>query len=347
MIINKNFFNKKIKLKNKEISIKSSKVYVIAEAGVSHFGSLRLAKKLVDISVNAGADAVKFQAYITEDLVSKNFIKWFKRYKAKEVNLDFLQKIKNYCKRKGVDFLCTPHTSSVIPWIKKLNLSAIKVGSGEIGNFLFLKELISLNKPIILSLGMHNYDDIKELKKFFVKEKFKKLVLLNCTTIYPSKNKDLNILAIRELKNIFGDIIIGYSDHTDDDLACISSVALGARVIEKHISVKFNVKNAQDWKVSFDVIKLRSMIKKIREQEIMLQTKKNLSSKNELKQKLWATKSIYVKNKIKKNSKILLSDLKFLRPGNGIPCSKINLIINKLAKKNLPKNYKIKIQDFR
>ena len=194
---------------------------------------------------------------------------------------------------------------------------------------------------------MHNYDDLKQLKKFFIKQKFKKLILLNCTTIYPSKAKDLNILAIKEIRNIFGDIIIGYSDHTDNELACISSVALGAKIIEKHISVKFYVKNAQDWKVSFDTKKLQSMIKKIRDQETMLKIKKNFSSKRELKQKIWATKSIYAGNEIKKKSKILMSDLKFLRPGDGIPCSKVNLVINRLAKKNMSKGYKIKIKDFK
>ena len=347
MVSNKKFFINNIKLKNKKISLKSSKVYILAEAGVSHFGSLKLAKRLVNLAVDAGADAVKFQAYITEDLVSKKFTKWFKRYKIKEVNFNFLKQIKNYCKKKGINFLCTPHTISVIPWIKKLNPSAVKVGSGEIGNFVFLKKLINLNKPIILSLGMHNYDDLKQLKKFFIKQKFKKLILLNCTTIYPSKAKDLNILAIKEIRNIFGDIIIGYSDHTDNELACISSVALGAKIIEKHISVKFYVKNAQDWKVSFDTKKLQSMIKKIRDQETMLKIKKDFSSKRELKQKIWATKSIYAGNEIKKKSKILMSDLKFLRPGDGIPCSKVNLVINRLAKKNMSKGYKIKIKDFK
>ena len=100
MVSNKKFFINNIKLKNKKISLKSSKVYIIAEAGVSHFGSLKLAKRLVNLAVDAGADAVKFQAYITEDLVSKKFTKWFKRYKIKEVNFNFLKQIKNYCKKK-------------------------------------------------------------------------------------------------------------------------------------------------------------------------------------------------------------------------------------------------------
>ena len=327
--------------------INNKRTFVIAEAGIGHFGSLNLAKKLVLLAKKSGADAIKFQAYRTEDLIDKNFSKWFKRYKSKEVDFNFYSKVKDFCKKHKIIFLLTPHTDSVLNWIEKLKIPIIKIGSGEIGNFEFLKKVIKLNKTMIVSTGMHDKLDLINLKNFFKKNKFHKVIFLKCNTTYPSKNENINLKNFLEFKKIFKDYYVGYSDHTNHDLAIIGSIFYGAKVIEKHISVLFNVKNAQDWKVSFDLKKMQKLVLKIREIEI-IKGKKNIFLTNiEKKSKIWASKSIYTKKEIKKNSKIKKSDLIFLRPGNGLSVKFYNKILGKTSKYKLKKNKKVNFNDFK
>ena len=326
---------------------KPNKTFIIAEAGIGHFASISLGKKLIDAAKYSGADAVKFQAYITEDLVDNNFKNWFERYKKKEVDLNFLTKLSLYAKKKGILFLCTPHTESVIPWMSKLKIPLIKVGSGEIGNFHFLEKLILLNKHLIVSTGLHQKKDLLALRNFFKKKKFSNYSILFCSTIYPTSYVNLNLQALKEYKKIFPKKIIGYSDHTSSDLACLTSIFFGAKIIEKHLSVKFNVKNSQDWKVSLNKINFKNFVEKVRNLEKIIKDKNFISSKLELKQKLWASKSLYTNKKLNRDHIMSLKDIKFLRPGNGIPVCDLKKVIGKKIKRNLKNNYKLKIEDIK
>jgi N,N'-diacetyllegionaminate synthase len=332
------YINKKIYLEN---SLTSNKVFVIAEAGVAHFGSIKKAKKLVDLAKIGGADAVKFQAYKTEDLISLNYPSWFKRYKSKEVNFYFYKKICNYCKKKKIIFLLTPHSISVIPWLKKLNIPIIKIGSGELENFEFIEKIINLNRPIIISTGMHDKNQMHELKNFFLLRKFYKVVFLRCITLYPTPYKNINIRSFENFKNIFSPAIVGYSDHSKSELPIISSIVLGARVIEKHISLDFKVKNAQDWKVSCDKNNFKDLVNKIRTLEILLGRQSVKLSVKEKKSRVWATRSLHSKEQIKKNDIFSKKNLTFLRPGNGKKFLYISKILGKKSKKSYFKNQKI------
>jgi N,N'-diacetyllegionaminate synthase len=327
-------FHKQIKIGKKIISNQiNSPTYIIAEAGVAHLGSITNAKKLVDMAKKSGADAVKFQAYLTDELVHYKYSFWYKRYKSKEVDFNFLKKIKNYCSKKKIEFLCTPHSLTAIDWLKKLKVSAIKIGSGEIGNFLLLKKICKLNLPIIISTGMHNLEELKLLKKELVKLNFKKVAILNCCTSYPATSDQINLLKINDLKRIFKNAPIGYSDHTTNDLAILSSVSLGAKIIEKHIAINFNDNRSQDWKVSHNQKKLIEMVDSIKSVEMMLRNNKFLSKK-EIIQKKWASRSIFTKKKLSKNHKIGLEDLVFLRPGDGILVKDLDKIIGKKLNKS-------------
>ncbi len=327
--------------------INNKKIFIIAEAGIGHFGSFKIAKKLVLLAKKSGADAIKFQAYKTEDLIDKNYKKWFKRYKTKEVDLNFYKKVKNFCQKQRITFLLTPHTESVLKWIKILNTPIIKVGSGEIGNYEFLKKILKFNKTIIISTGMHDKQDLINLKKFFKKNKFNKVIFLKCNTTYPSRDTDINLKNYLEFKELFSDYHVGYSDHTNHDLAIIGSVFYGAKVIEKHISVLFKIKNAQDWKVSFDLIKMKNLVSKIRKVEKLLGNRNIFLTKNERRSKIWASKSLYTNKTLDKNKRIKKSDLIFLRPGNGIPVKFLSKIVNKKIKCKLKKNKKINFNDFK
>mgnify|MGYP001177466106 CR=1 FL=1 len=335
-----------IRIGQKVISSRSNKVFVIAEAGVSHFGSLKKGRKLIDLAVSAKADAVKFQSYITEELVHYKFKKWFDRLKLKEVNFNFIKSLKKYADKKGIIFLCTPHTETAVDWLKSLNLVAYKIGSGEIGNFEFLKKIIKLRKPMIVSTGMHSTKELKKLKLFFSKEKYKKVIFLKCNSQYPTPDREINLKSFVTFKKIFKNNLVGYSDHTNHDLAIIGSITYGARVVEKHISLDFNVKNAQDWKVSFNKKGLEEMVKTIRKIEEILGLDEIKVSSNEKKSKIWATKSIFAKRKIYPGEKISLKNVKFQRPGNFLNCSEFNKINNRKVSKLIKTNQAIKLNDF-
>jgi sialic acid synthase SpsE len=332
------YINKKIYL---ESSFSSNKVFIIAEAGVAHFGSFFKAKKLVDLARRSGADAIKFQAYKTEELVSPKYKNWYKRYKIKEVDFDFFLKLKKYCESKKIIFFLTPHSNTAIDWVKKLNLPIVKIGSGELENYDFISTIINLNKLIIISTGMHNEKSMRNLKKFFMKKKFYKVVFLRCITLYPTPHEKIYINSFSRFKDIFDPAIVGYSDHSNSDLPILSSVVLGARVIEKHISLDFNVKNAQDWKVSCDYNDFKSLINKIRNLEVMLGKNKIKISLEEQQSKIWATRSLHTKKDIKKGELFTKKNLIFLRPGNKKNFKYFKKIIGKKAKKNYYEGQKI------
>ncbi len=336
---------KVIKIGSKLLKENNNKTYVIAEAGVAHFGNLDKGKKLIDLAAKSGADAVKFQAYQTEDLVDSNYSAWFKRYKSKEVSIEFFKKLKKYSLKKKIEFLLTPHTESTISFIKKLNIPIIKVGSGEIGNFIFLKKLIRLRLPIIISTGMHEYNDLIKLKNFFRKYKFNKVIFMKCISLYPTKINGINLINFEFFRKIFKDYFVGYSDHTDHDKAIIGSIFMGARVVEKHIALDFKVKNAQDWKVSFNLKKMSSMVTNIRNIEKILGQKQILISNQEKKSIIWATRSIYAKNDLKVGDKIKEKNIKFLRPGKYLKCSDFLKYKNLKLKKFVKKNQPIKLTD--
>ena len=330
-------FKNKIKISNFRsdyISNNINKVFIIAEAGISHFGSLAKAKKLVDLAKNSGADAIKFQAYLTEELVSKKYKSWFVRYKKKETNFEFYKDINKYCKKKNIQLLLTPHSETAITWIQKLNLPLVKVGSGEIHNFDFIKKISKLKKPLIISTGMHEKKDLLNLKKFLIEEKIFNVCFLKCITLYPTPIELINIVSFTNFKKILSPAIVGYSDHSDNDLSILSSVALGAKIIEKHISLDFNVKNAQDWKVSHNLKKMSKLVKDIRILEKIMGSKDLKISNKEKNSKIWATRSIHAKENIKKGEKFNLQNICLLRPGNGINPKKFKSIIGKKSKKN-------------
>ena len=335
-----NFFHKKIKLGRKIIS-SESKCLIIAEAGVAHFGKIENAKRLVNLAHKANADFFKLQLFNAENLVSNYDENWQSRYKKRELNDNEVLFIDKYCKEKGLCPVYTFHDNSKLHLLNKLNPPFIKIGSGEIGNFEFINELIKFGKPIVISLGLHNENEIKKLISFFKRKNKKDVIFMHCTTVYPTKINQINLNKIDKLKKLTN-AIVGYSDHSVTGMACVYSIFMGSKIIERHITLKKNIPDAQDWKVSSNQKEFITLVKQIKEaEEIYGKDNKNIS----LDQKLnsyWATKSLHASKKIKKGHIIKNEDIIIKRPNSGLEISKLKNIIGKKIKRNVEKDQPIK-----
>lgn len=325
--------------------IKKFSTFIIAEAGVNHNGKLNLAYKLVDAAKNAKADCVKFQLFDHKELSTtnasqasyqtKNTKKKLTQYellRKLEMNFHSLKKIKNYCKKKKIDFLLSIFGTEQLKIIKKLNLNSIKIPSGEINNYPLLNEISKLNKEIIISTGMSTLEEIKYAINILTKRKLnsKKIILLQCTTDYPTKLKDVNLNVISTLKKYFN-LPMGLSDHTMSNEAAIAAVALGAKVIEKHITLD-NKMNGPDHKASLNPIKFKEFVKSIRNTEKLLGSFVKRPSKLEIKNKKFVRKSIVAKKKINKGDKFTFKNITCKRPEGGISPRHWTKVIGKKSK---------------
>ncbi len=266
-------FNKIIQIGSKTIA-ENSPVYIIAEAGVNHNGDINIAKKLIDIASEAKADAVKFQAFKSEELILKNVSKanyqtrntteeesQFEMLKKLELSTDQNIELIEYCRIKKIDFLTTPFDEVSLQSLDKLDLVAYKVASTDTTNLPFLRRMAQKQKPIILSTGMCYLSEVKlALETIF--EFNKDVILLQCTANYPIKNSEANLNVINTYKNEF-DIIVGYSDHSIGMGAAPYSVPMGAKVIEKHFTID-KATSGPDHKASLNPDELKEFVKTIR-----------------------------------------------------------------------------------
>ena len=288
------------------------KTIIIAEAGVNHNGKVKLAKNLVNIAKNAGADYVKFQ-YFNPEYLTTNFSKQAdyqkKTYKQKNnsqkvmlkklcLSLNQLIEVYNYCKKKKIKFAISIFDHISLKNIKKFNLDFIKIPSGEITNYPLLRDVAKMNKIISLSTRMSNIKDIYNaltvLRKY--KQKKSKITLMHCTTNYPTSEDEVNISSITEIKKKFK-IDVGYSDHTTGNEAACAAVAFGARIFEKHFTISKNMKGP-DHSASLEPRELKNYIKSIKKTEKMIGTGKKALLKSEKKNFKIVRKSIYANKKI-------------------------------------------------
>lgn len=319
-------------------------VFVIAEAGINHFGNIEIAKHLVDIAVIARADAVKFQIFKTENLVSSVAPDWIERLKPKELPYDAFKHLKEYCEQKGIMFLATAHDDESLDFYNSLKPVAYKIGSGEVSNIPYLTKVARQKKPVILSTGMYNMDDVKEAVNVFLNEDNNDIILLHCITCYPPLPEDINLTVINTLQQEFK-CPVGYSDHSIGYDIVLAAVAIGASVIEKHIAVSKNTPGSQDSTVSCDERDLIEMVNSIRKIEKALGTGIKTPSERELKSKDWARKSIFAKVDIKKGDVITEDMLILKRPGIGISPKDISKVIGLKAKKDIKIDSLIRFED--
>ena len=309
-------------------------VLIIAEAGVAHFGDPCKARDLVDLAADAGADVLKVQAFHTDALVSACLPEWRERLRPKEVDFDFLSRIKNYCDERGILFLCTPHEPSVLPWLDEWDVPLIKIGSGERGNTPFFREIAALGKPVILSTGMYAREHVDQAITVFSEAGMDQLALMHCVTSYPTPVAEVNLKAMEGLRTGFNGPI-GYSDHTQGHHICLAAVAMGAQIIEKHITLDFNVPNAQDWKVSCGPDDFAEFVRLIREVESARGSSDKSLRECEKGASQWALKSLVSMRSLSAGHVLAEEDMVAKRPGNGISPAQLQEVIGRVLRVDL------------
>lgn len=321
------------------------KVYIIAEAGVNHNGSLIIAKKLVDEAKIAGADCIKFQTFISENLVSQKAEKAdYQKINtsSSESQLDMLKKLElsfddfvelhDYCLKKEIEFLSTAFDFDSINFLHGLGLNRWKVPSGDITNLPYLTRIAKLKKPVILSTGMSTMEDIEQALKVLTTYGAEDITILHCTTEYPVPYKDVNLKAMGTIREAFG-YPVGYSDHTAGIEISLAAVALGATVIEKHFTLD-NDMYGPDHKASITPEQLKQLVDSVRYIELALGTDVKAPVISELKNKEVARKSIVAKHAISKGALFSEDNLTVKRPGNGLSPMRWYEVIGREADKN-------------
>jgi len=314
--------------------------FIIAEAGVSHFGNINKAFMLVDAAVDAGADAVKFQIFKTEEMISVESPEWIARMKPKELPLSAFIEIRDYCKEKGIIFFATAHDPKSFEELTQIDPPCIKIGSGEVQNYEFYRLAALYRKPIILSTGMFLKDNIIQVLKVLAESGCSEVALMHCVTEYPTPPGDINLRMIQTLKSLFPGPV-GYSDHAATYDIAAASVLLGANLIEKHITLEKNIPDAQDWKVSCTPGELVEFVSSVRRLEAALGKGEFKLTDGEKKSMRWARKSIVAARDIQEGEVINKDDITFKRPGTGISPANVESVVGKRALKFIKKDYLI------
>lgn len=318
-------------------------VYVIAEAGVAHFGSLDKAKRLVDLAADAGADAVKFQIFKAVHLVSESSPEWLERLASRELPYEAFDEIKSYCDQRGITFFATAHDEPSLDYLDRLDVPVYKIGSGEVGNWPFLKAVASRGKPVILSTGMYSLAQVGEALDAMAETGNREIAVLHCVTRYPVQPDEANLKAMLSIRDAFH-VVSGYSDHTEGFHFPLAAVALGARVIEKHITLDFNVPGAQDWKVSCGPDDLPLMVRQIREIEAGLGTGEKIITQSEQEGAIWARKSLVASRDIRSGETVDATMLLGKRPGTGIAPYRMHEVVGKTAAEDIPRDAIIRME---
>ena len=322
--------------------------FIIAEAGVNHNGQLVLAKKLVDAAKEAGADAVKFQTFTADTIAIESAPKatYQKRSTTQENQHEMLKKLElsknefdeliRYCNEKKIIFLSSPFDEASVDLLEKIGVGAFKVGSGEITNTLLLEKVAKTKKPIIISTGMATMDEIKEAVTFVTKKGNTSIALLHCISQYPTPLPQVNLQCIGTLRNKFS-VPIGFSDHTTSIIIPAAAVALGACIIEKHLTLEKTMEGP-DHLASLDPVEFKQMVRAIRDVEAAFGTGIKEPTTEEEEMKKIVRKSIVANTIIPKGTVLTHFHLAVKRPGTGLEPKRIDELIGKKVNRLIKKD---------
>ena len=335
-------------------------VFIIAEAGVNHNGSIKIAKDLINVAVESGADAVKFQTFKAEKLVSKTAEKadyqkktteasesQFDMLKKLELDVEAHQELLVYCQEKNIMFLSTPFDHDSINMLNDLGLETFKIPSGEITNFPYLQHIGSLKKQVILSTGMSTLQEVGDALTVLINEGVLKenITVLHANTMYPTPMTDVNLNAMLTMQKKFG-VAVGYSDHTLGIEVDIAAVALGASIIEKHFTLD-RAMRGPDHKASLEPEELEAMVAAIRNVEGAMGDgiKKPTKSENDLK--TFVRRSLVTAKEIKAGEIISPKDIFIKRPGTGISAEFKDNIVGMKSGRDISVDSVIKWEDLK
>lgn len=333
-------------------------VFIIAEAGVNHNGSVDLAKKLIDAASISGADAVKFQTFKAENLVVKNTHKadyqkqttdasesQFDMIKKLELDVDTHKELIAYCQKEDIMFLSTPFDHESIDLLSDLGLQIFKIPSGEITNLPYLRHIGSLDKKVVLSTGMSNLGEVGNALDILINAGTSKdnITVLHANTMYPTPMEDVNLNAMLTIQKEF-DVAVGYSDHTLGIEVDIAAVAMGASCIEKHFTLDKTM-DGPDHKASLEPEELKAMVDAIRNIEKALGSSEKKPSPSESVNIDVARKSIVASQSIKKGDKLSSKNITTKRPGDGISPMEWNRVVGVAASKNYDEDEMIQEQE--
>ena len=322
-------------------------VFIIAEAGVNHNGSIDLAYKLIDVAVESGADAVKFQTFKAENIASKNAPKaeyqkqttdesesQFDMLKKLELDVETHKELITYCKQKDIIFLSTPFDHESIDLLCDLGLQIFKIPSGEITNLPYLKHIGSLSEQVILSTGMSTLEEVGDALNVLTNAGTLKenITVLHANTMYPTPMEDVNLNAMLTIQKEFG-LAVGYSDHTLGIEVDIAAVVMGASIIEKHFTLDKTM-DGPDHEASLEPEELKEMVASIRNIEKALGSSEKKPSPSESSNIKVVRKSIIANQNIKKGDLLTDKNIAVKRPGGGISPMQWDEIIGAAASKD-------------
>ncbi|NQU99165.1 MAG: N-acetylneuraminate synthase [Parcubacteria group bacterium] len=344
---------KKIKVGNKSIGEKKP-CFIIAEAGVNHNGDIELAKKLVDIAKEAGVDAVKFQTFHAEETVSLNSKKASYQDRAKEktqyemlknleLSFDEFRELKKYCDNNSIEFISTPYDIKSVEFLNNIGVKRFKVASADLINKPLIEAIAETKKQIILSTGMATLGEIERTISLIYNLGNRNIILLHCTTSYPTSYDQVNMNILHTLKEAFG-LPVGYSDHTLGIEIPIMAVSMGAKVVEKHFTLDRTMEGPDHF-ASLEPNELKEMVKSIRNIEKSFGSKRKEITAEEKKNIFFMRRSIHASIDIKTGEVIKANNIKITRPFNGIESWFIDVILGKKLKNNIKKDDPIRWKD--
>ncbi|MCM8535451.1 MAG: N-acetylneuraminate synthase [Lentisphaeraceae bacterium] len=327
---------------------------IIAEIGVNHNGDIELAKKMIDSAIESGADVVKFQTYIADEVMTdktpladymgddaENFLELARRL---ELSLDETIELKRYTENAGAEFMSSPFDVPSTYSLHKIGLKRLKIPSGETVNPFVLKAAAETKLPLIISTGMCDLEEVREALDFLKKNQSGPVTVLHCTTQYPAEVKNVNLKAMKTLSDEFG-LPVGYSDHTAGIEVSLAAVAHGAEVIEKHFTIDRSLPGP-DQEASMLPEELRALVDGIRKIELCLGHGEKVPYPVELEVAKVARKSLVLNQDLTKGSKISMENLTAKRPGTGIRAFDFEKVIGKELTRDLPKNHILTEEDF-
>jgi len=345
---------KNVKIRNRVIG-NGRPCFIIAEAGVNHNGSMKLAKKLIDKAKDAGADAIKFQNFNTEKLVLKSSPKaeyQVKRTGKKESQYEMLKRLEiskkqtrelmKYCAKKRIIFLSTPYDNESADLLEELGAPAFKIASCDLTNTPLLRYVAKKKKPIILSTGMSTMLEIENAVQEIEKTGNTRIILLHCVTDYPAKLEEINLNALNSLRNNF-DFPIGYSDHTMSPAVSLASVSMGSTVLEKHFTLSRKMKGP-DHSASIEPAGLKKLVKNIRAIEKSLGKEIKMPTKSERSNRKNMRRSLFAKIDIPAKTVITEDMISVKRPTTGMSPADYDLVIGSTSRAKIRENMPITAQ---